>query len=93
MIDNEIAEKNVFANQRTSDCPSPGPADEQRQPPATIGGQACAEKSSTREQVHELRNRLYASSLALCAICRMLDDGKPAAARAAAEAMLSKLRD
>lgn len=47
----------------------------------------------SRERVHELRNRLYASSLAFRAICMMLDKGDPQAARAAAETMLAKLND
>jgi demethylmenaquinone methyltransferase/2-methoxy-6-polyprenyl-1,4-benzoquinol methylase len=55
--------------------------------------QQDAGEMPTREQVHELRNRLYAASLAFRAICRMLDDGKSTAARAAAEAMLANLSD
>ena len=50
-------------------------------------------EAATREKVHELRNRLYASSLALRAICTMLDKGNTRAARAAAETMLAKLSD
>jgi demethylmenaquinone methyltransferase/2-methoxy-6-polyprenyl-1,4-benzoquinol methylase len=49
------------------------------------GGQQDIGAMPTREQVHELRNRLYAASLAFRAICRMLDDGKSTAARTAAE--------
>ncbi|MCB9873241.1 MAG: methyltransferase domain-containing protein [Planctomycetaceae bacterium] len=57
------------------------------------GSQQGASAMPTREQVHELRNRLYAASLAFRAICRMLDDGKSTAARTAAEAMLANLSD
>lgn len=45
----------------------------------------------SREEVHELRNRLYAASLAFRAICSFLEQDRPAAARAAAETMLEKL--
>jgi|GEM_PF-422135 len=57
------------------------------------GSHEDANAMPTREQVHELRNRLYAASLAFRAICRMLDDGKSTAARTAAEAMLANLSD
>ena len=48
---------------------------------------------ASHEKVHELRNRLYASSLAFRAICTMLDKGNTQAARAAAETMLAKLNN
>ncbi len=47
--------------------------------------------AATREQVHELRNQLYAASLAFRAICKFIDREKPSAARAAAATMLENL--
>ncbi len=53
--------------------------------------QNAADPTSTRAQIHELRNRLYASSLAFRAICRLLDSGQVDKARIAAETMLAKV--